>query len=43
MKKYERCVLDVKKKIDNGEIKKTYSKGGKRIKTNPFAVCNKLK
>ena len=38
-KKLDKCVLEVKKKIKQGKIKKTYMRKGKRIKTNPYAIC----
>lgn len=39
-KKLDRCVKEVKKKIKEGKIKKTYvGKGKKRKKTNPYAIC----
>jgi len=38
-KKYDRCVKEVKKKIRKGQIKKTYMKAGKRVKTSPYAIC----
>lgn len=41
--KYDRCVKDVKKKIRTGKIPKTYTKRGKRYKSNPYAICSKLR
>lgn len=47
-KKLDSCVKEVKKKIANGEIEKTYKcdskgkpnpKGKKKCKTNPYAIC----
>ena len=38
-KKLDKCVLEVKKKIKQGKIKKTYMRKGKRVKTNPYAIC----
>ena len=40
-KKLDRCVEDVKGKIERGELAKTYKdkKTGKTKKTNPYAVC----
>jgi hypothetical protein len=40
-KKYDSCVRDVKKKIKQGKIPKTYKKGKRRIKTNAYAICSK--
>jgi hypothetical protein len=37
--KYDSCVREINKKIKQGKIKKTYKKGKKRIKTNPYAIC----
>jgi len=39
--KLDRCVKDVKKKIKKGEVAKTYKdkKTGKRVKSNPYAIC----
>lgn len=42
-KKYDRCVREVKKKIKSGEMRKTYKKGKRRIKTNPNAICSYLR
>ncbi len=36
---FDKCVREVKKKIKQGKIKKTYKKGKRRIKTNPYAIC----
>ncbi len=38
-KKLDECVKAVKKKIRRGEIKKTFIRRGKRVKTNPYAIC----
>ena len=35
----DRCVRKVRKKIREGKIKKTYIRRGKRVKTNPWAIC----
>lgn len=40
-KKYDSCVKSVKRKINAGKIPKTYKKGGKRKKSNAYAICNK--
>jgi len=39
--KLDRCVTDVKKKINQGELAETYKdkKTGKTKKTNPYAIC----
>lgn len=42
-KKYDSCIRDVKKKIKSGKIKKTYKCGKKKCKSNPYAICNKVK
>jgi len=34
-KKYDRCVKAVKLKMK----RKTYVKGGERLKSNPYAIC----
>lgn len=41
--RYDSCVRKVKKKIKQGKIKKTYKCGKKRCKTNPYAICDKLR
>lgn len=41
--KYDRCVKQVKEKIKNGEIAKTYKKKGKRYRTNPYKICSKVR
>jgi len=38
-KKLDKCVREVRKKIKQGKIKKTYMRKGKRVKTNPWAIC----
>jgi len=38
-KKLDKCVREVRKKIRQGKIKKTYKRGKKRYKTNPWAIC----
>lgn len=38
-KKLDDCVKKVKAKMRRGEIPKTYKRGKKRIKTNPYAIC----
>ena len=38
-KKLDECVKAVKKKVRRGEIKKTFIRRGKRVKTNPYAIC----
>ena len=38
-KKYDRCVKQVKRKIKQGKIPKTYKKGRKRVKSNPYSIC----
>ncbi len=35
----DRCVRKVRKKIREGKIKKTFIRKGKRVKTNPWAIC----
>ena len=41
---YERCIKDVKAKIRKGKIRKTYlNKKGKRMKSNAYAICNRLR
>ena len=35
----DKCVREVRKKIKQGKIKKTYIRKGKRVKTNPWAIC----
>lgn len=39
--KLDRCVADVKKKINQGELAETYKdkKTGKTKQTNPYAIC----
>ena len=37
--KLDKCVREVKRKIRQGKIKKTYIRRGKREKTNPWAIC----
>jgi len=39
-KKFDRCVKEVQNKIESGEIQKYYRKGGKRMKSNPYAICH---
>lgn len=42
--KYDRCIKSIKKKVKKGEMRKTYiNKEGKRVKTNPYAICAKAK
>lgn len=47
-KKLDRCVKDVKRKIRQGKIPKTFKcdakgkpnkRGRKRCRTNPYAIC----
>ena len=38
-KKLDKCVREVRKKIKQGKIKKTFIRRGKRVKTNPWAIC----
>jgi hypothetical protein len=49
-KNLDKCVIDIKKKIKSGEIKKTYkcdSKGNKnsrgkhKCKSEPWAICKR--
>jgi len=40
--KFDSCVKQVKKKIKIGDINKTYLDKGKRVKSNPYAICSKL-
>ena len=35
----DRCVRKVRRRIKQGEIKKTFIRRGKRVKTNPWAIC----
>ena len=51
-KKYDRCVRDVRRKIKSGKMKKTFkcnaegkpsSRGTKRCKSNPYAICSKFR
>jgi len=42
-KRWDRCVKDVRKKITTGDIPKTYVKGGKRYKSNEYAICSRLR
>ena len=37
--KLDACVKEVNKKIKKGEIAKTYKEGGKRKKSNAWAIC----
>jgi hypothetical protein len=39
--KLDRCVADVKKKIEKGEIEEEYTdkESGKKKKSNPYAIC----
>jgi hypothetical protein len=42
--KYDRCVKEVSKQIKKGKTKKYYiNKEGKRVKSNPHAICAKLR
>ncbi len=41
--KFDNCVKKVKKKIKQGKMKKTFMRKGKRIKTNAYAICGRLK
>ena len=38
-KQLDKCVREVRKKIKQGKIKKTYMRKGKRLKTSPWAIC----
>jgi len=38
-KKLDRCFREVKKKIKQGKISKTYKCGRKRCKTSAYAIC----
>ena len=39
-KKYDECVKEIKRLLKGGTLKKTYiNKSGKRVKTNPYAIC----
>ena len=38
-KKLKSCERKVRSKIKFGEIPKTYKKGKKSVKTNPYAIC----
>jgi len=38
-KKVDECVREVKKKIKQGKIKKTYKCGRKKCETNAYAIC----
>lgn len=51
-KKYDDCVRNVRRKIKQGKQPKTYKctkdgkpskRGSKRCKTNPYAVCSRLR
>jgi len=42
-KKYDRCLKDVRKKIKQGKIKKTYKRKGKKYKTSEYKICANLK
>ena len=42
-KKYLKCIKEVKKKIRIGKMPKTYKCGKKRCKSNPYAICSKLR
>ena len=42
-RRLDSCVRKVKKKIRQGKIKKTYKKGNRRMKTNAWAICSKVK
>ena len=42
-KKFDSCVKQVKSKIRRGKIPKTYKKGKRRIKTNAYKICARLK
>jgi len=35
----DKCVRELKKKMRQGKVKKTYMRKGKRYKTNPWAIC----
>ena len=41
-KKYRACVQDVKDAIVTGKVKQYYKKNGQKLKSNPFAICNKF-
>ena len=42
--KMDSCVKQVKKQIKTGKTKKYYiNKEGKRVKSNPYAICRKFK
>ncbi len=39
-KEYDDCVKEIKRKIESGEMSKTYvDERGVRKKTNPHAIC----
>lgn len=41
-KKFIKCVKAVSKGIKSGDIQKTYyDKHGKKVKSNPYAICRK--
>ncbi len=51
-KNYENCVSDIKKKLKQGKMKKTFrcdsegntnQRGKNRCKSNPHALCSKIK
>ena len=37
--KLDKCVREVKAKMRKGLVKKTFIRKGKRVKTNPYAIC----
>ena len=39
MKKYDKCLKEVRKKLKKGKIKKTYKCGRKICRTDEFAIC----
>lgn len=39
-KDFDECVKEVSKKIKKGEIPKFFEKEGKKVKSNPFAICS---
>lgn len=44
-KKFDKCVDVVAKMIKSGKTKKTYvdKKTGKRKKSNPYAICHRVR
>ena len=38
-RKFDKCVKAVGKAIKQEKISKTYKRKGKRLKSNPYAIC----